>query len=106
MAMHGAVSYEAPPGAQTMDPYMHAGRERRFVSGNDLPATVRDLIGDGTARHITIIGDDATTRLEIPLTLSVDWEMMAPTLSAVEAIAPMAASFLLMIERRDGTGPA
>ena len=72
--------------------------QRIRVRGEELLGKVRELIHEGNARRIIIIGDDGTTLLEIPLTAGIVGTVMAPTLVAIGAIAALATNYTLLIE--------
>lgn len=72
--------------------------ERIRVRGEELLGKVRELIHEGNARRIIVIGDDGTTLLEIPLTAGIVGTVMAPALVAIGAIAALASNYTLLIE--------
>lgn len=76
-------------------------KERIRVRGEELLAKVRQLIHEGNARRIIVIGDDGTTLIEIPLTAGIVGTVMAPALVAVGAIAALATNYTLLIEARN-----
>jgi len=82
-------------------------KERIRVRGEELLGKVRELIHEGNARRIIVIGDDGTTLLEIPLTAGIVGTVMAPALVAVGAIAALASNYTLLIEaRKPGVTPS
>ena len=82
-------------------------KQRIRVRGEELLGKVRELIHEGNARRIIVIGDDGTTLLEIPLTAGIVGTVMAPALVAVGAIAALANNYTLLIEaRKPGVGPS
>ena len=72
--------------------------ERIRVRSEELLGKVRELIHEGNARRIIVIGDDGTTLLEIPLTAGIVGTVMAPALVAIGAIAALASNYTLLIE--------
>lgn len=68
------------------------------VRGEELLGKVRELIHEGNARRIIVIGDDGTTLLEIPLTAGIVGTVMAPALVAIGAIAALATNYTLLVE--------
>ena len=70
------------------------------VRGEELLAKVRQIIHEGNARRIIVIGDDGTTLLEIPLTAGIVGTVIAPALVAIGAIAALATNYTLLIEAR------
>ena len=81
-------------------------KQRVRVRGEELLAKVRELIHEGNARRIIVIGDDGTTLLEIPLTAGIVGTVMAPALVAVGAIAALATNYTLLIDARNPLTPA
>jgi hypothetical protein len=76
-------------------------KHRIRVRGEELLGKVRELIHEGNARRIIVIGDDGTTLLEIPLTAGIVGAVMAPALVAVGAIAALATNYTLLVEARN-----
>ena len=83
------------------EPSQPSRKERVHVRGEELLAKVRELIHEGNARRIIVIGDDGTSLLEIPLTAGIVGTVMAPALVAVGAIAALASNYTLLIEARN-----
>ena len=67
---------------------------------------MRELIHEGNSRRISVIGDNGTTLLEIPLTAGIIGTVMAPTLVAIGAIAALAKDYTLVIEARNPGVPS
>ena len=76
------------------------------VRGEELLGKVRELIHEGNSRRISVIGDNGTTLLEIPLTAGIIGTVMAPTLVAIGAIAALAKDYTLVIEARNPGVPS
>ena len=75
-------------------------RQQIRVRGEEMLAKVRELVHEGNARRIIVIGDDGTTLLEIPLTAGIVGTVMAPALVAIGAIAALATNYTLLVEAR------
>jgi hypothetical protein len=75
-------------------------KRRIRVRGEELLVKVRQIIHEGNARRIIVIGDDGTTLLEIPLTAGIVGTVIAPALVAIGAIAALATNYTLLIEAR------
>jgi hypothetical protein len=90
---------------ETTEPARETPTQRIRVRGEELLAKVRELIHEGNARRIIVIGDDGATLLEIPLTAGIVGTMMAPALVAVGAIAALATNYTLLIEARHAPSP-
>jgi hypothetical protein len=92
--------------ANVIEPPRGSRKQRIRVRGEELMGKVRELIHEGNARRIIVIGDDGTTLLEIPLTAGIVGTVMAPALVAVGAIAALANNYTLLIEaRKPGVTP-
>jgi hypothetical protein len=89
-----------PTVAEAPAPREKSARKRMVVRGEELLGKVRELIHEGNARRIIVIGDDGRTLLEIPLTAGIVGSVMAPALVAVGAIAALATNYTLLIEAR------
>jgi hypothetical protein len=96
-----------PTPANVIEPPRGSRKQRIRVRGEELMGKVRELIHEGNARRIIVIGDDGTTLLEIPLTAGIVGTVMAPALVAVGAIAALANNYTLLIEaRKPGVTPS
>ncbi|HOI28802.1 MAG TPA: DUF4342 domain-containing protein [Melioribacteraceae bacterium] len=71
------------------------------VKGKELIDKVEELIKEGNARRIIIKDDKGNTFIEIPVTIGVLGAMFAPILTAVGALAGMAANFTVEVIRKD-----
>ncbi|MFT4231966.1 MAG: DUF4342 domain-containing protein [Leucobacter sp.] len=73
------------------------------VKGDELMAKVRDLIEEGNARRLYIKRENGETIFEIPLTAGVAVTaasaVLAPILVAVGAVAALATSVTIGVER-------
>ena len=81
-------------------------KQKILVRGEELLGKVRELIHEGNSRRISVIGDNGTTLLEIPLTAGIIGTVMAPTLVAIGAIAALAKDYTLVIEARNPGVPS
>lgn len=75
-------------------------KERIKVSGEQLVDKTKELIHEGNVRRIIIKNADGDTVIEVPVTIGVVGAVVAPVLSAVGAIAVLASSWTIEIERR------
>lgn len=75
--------------------------EEISLSGEDLVATVKNLVHQGNIRRITIENKDGKTLLEIPLTLGVVGALLLPTLAALGALAAIVTECTIVVERID-----
>lgn len=73
--------------------------EELRISGEQLVATVKEIIRQGNVRRIGVRNRDGETLLEIPLTLGVVGALLLPTLAALGSIAALVAQCTLVIER-------
>jgi len=79
----------------------HGGTEEHRVSGEGLVAKVKELIHQGNIRRIIVKNDEGRSILEIPLTVGVVGAVMLPVMVALGAIAALAGSYTLLVEKRD-----
>ncbi|WP_053385381.1 DUF4342 domain-containing protein [Leucobacter celer] len=74
------------------------------VKGDELMAKVREIIEEGNARRLYIKRESGETLFEIPLTAGVAVTaasaVLAPILVAVGAVAALATSLTIGVERR------
>ena len=71
------------------------------MRGDTLLAKLKELVHEGDIRRITIKNEDGHTLIEIPLTLGVVGALLLPVWAAVGAIAALAASLTIVVERTD-----
>jgi hypothetical protein len=82
-----------------MDDHDGATEEVR-VSGEGLVAKVKELIHQGNVRRIIVKNDEGRSILEIPLTVGVVGAVLLPVMVALGAIAALAGSYTLVVEKR------
>jgi hypothetical protein len=71
---------------------------KHHVSGEELLAKVKELVHQGNVRRLTVVAEDGTSVLEIPLTAGVVGALVAPALVAIGAIAALAKNYTLVVE--------
>ncbi len=75
------------------------------VKGKELLKKIEDLVHEGNVLRIIIKDAEGKTYLEIPLTIGVIGALAAPVISAIGALAGMAAKFTIEVVRtEDGKG--
>lgn len=77
--------------------------EEHRVSGEGLVAKVKELVHQGNIRRITVKNDEGRSLLEIPLTVGVVGAVLLPALVAVGAIAALAGSYTLVVEKQEAS---
>jgi hypothetical protein len=75
--------------------------EELSVSGDDLLHEVKEIVHQGNIRRITIKNDEGVSLIEIPLTLGVVGAVLLPVWAAIGAIAALAVSYTIVIEKID-----
>jgi len=75
--------------------------ERFQVDAESLAEKVKELIHEGNVRRIIVKDSKDHTVLEVPVTLGVFGALMAPTITAVAALAAHSAQWTIEIERRE-----
>jgi len=71
------------------------------VKGQELIDKVEELIKEGNARRIIIKDEKGNAFIEIPVTIGVIGALFAPILTAVGALAGVAANFTVEVIRKD-----
>jgi hypothetical protein len=92
---------EEPPqdGRETEQP-----DESFEVRGEDLIATIKELVREGNIRRIIIENEKGETFVEIPLTIGVVGAVLLPVWAAIGAIAAVATRCTIKVERRGEPG--
>lgn len=75
-------------------------RERIKVTGEQLVEKTKELIHEGNVRRVIIKNAQGETVMEVPLTIGVIGAIAAPVLAAVGAIAALASSWTIEVERK------
>jgi hypothetical protein len=76
------------------------GRQEEFkLDGSKVVGKVKELIHEGNIRRIILKNEEGKTLIEIPLTLGVVGAAFLPVLAAVGAIAALAASMTIVVEK-------
>ncbi len=73
------------------------------LSGESLVSKLKELVHEGDIRRITIKNEEEHTLIEIPLTIGVVGALLLPVWAAIGAIAALAASLTIVVERTDTT---
>jgi hypothetical protein len=71
------------------------------LSGDSVLSKIKELVHEGNVHRVTIKNDDGHTLIEIPLTIGVVGALLLPVWAAIGAIAALAASLTIMVERTD-----
>jgi hypothetical protein len=84
----------------TMNDDKGKGRREEFkLDGGKVVDKIKELIHEGNIRRIILKNDEGRTLIEIPLTLGVVGAAFLPVLAAVGAIAALAASMTIVVEK-------
>jgi hypothetical protein len=75
--------------------------EEHRVSGEGLVAKVKELIHQGNIRRIIVKNEDGKAIFEIPLTMGVVGAVLLPVWVALGAIAALAGSYTLVVEKQE-----
>ncbi len=76
------------------------GRREEFkLDGGKVVEKIKELIHEGNIRRIILKNEEGRTLIEIPLTLGVVGAAFLPVLAAVGAIAALAASMTIVVEK-------
>ena len=71
------------------------------LSGDSVLDKIKELVHEGNVHRVTIKNDDGHTLIEIPLTIGVVGALLLPVWAAIGAIAALAASLTIVVERTD-----
>lgn len=71
------------------------------INGKDLLAKIEELIKEGNATRIIVKDDHGKTFLEIPVTVGVIGAMFAPIVTAVGALAGIAANYTVEVINKE-----
>lgn len=74
-------------------------REEFKLDGGKVVDKIKELIHQGNIRRIILKNEEGKTLIEIPLTLGVVGAAFLPVLAAVGAIAALAASMTIVVEK-------
>lgn len=77
--------------------------EEHKVPGEKLVERVKDLIREGNARRVIVKNEEGQTLIEIPLTFGVVGAVLIPVWVALGAIAALATSYTLVVEKKPPT---
>ena len=69
------------------------------LDGGKVLDKIKELIHQGNIRNIILKNEEGKTLIEIPLTLGVVGAAFLPVLAAVGAIAALAASMTIVVEK-------
>ncbi len=75
------------------------------VNGDQVVATIKDLVHEGNVRRIIIKNEQGQTLIEIPLTIGVVGAILLPVWAAIGAIAALAVHFTIVVEKVDDKTP-
>jgi hypothetical protein len=84
-----------------MDEKNKGRREEFKLDGSKVVDKVKELIHAGNIRRIILKNEEGKTLIEIPLTLGVVGAAFLPVLAAVGAIAALAASMTIVVEKME-----
>jgi hypothetical protein len=75
--------------------------EELTIRGEELIATVKELVHQGNIRRITIKNREGRVLIEVPLSLGVVGALLLPTLAALGALAAIVSECTMVVERVD-----
>ncbi len=75
------------------------------VIGSEILDKFKEILHEGNIRKIILKNDDGKTFLEIPLTIGVIGAAVAPLLAAIGAIAALASSMTIIVEKVEEEKP-
>jgi hypothetical protein len=75
--------------------------EELTIRGEELVATVKELVHQGNIRRITIKNREGRVLVEVPLSFGVVGALLLPTLAALGALAAIVTECTIVVERVD-----
>ena len=72
------------------------------LTGDQVLAKIRELLREGGIRRIILKNEEGRTLIEIPLLLGMVGALLLPVWAAVGAIAALATSCTIMVEKVEG----
>jgi hypothetical protein len=75
------------------------------VNGPEILNKFKEIIHEGNIRRISLKNEDGKTFMEIPLTVGILGAAFAPVLAAVGAIAALASSMTIVVEKTQDDKP-
>jgi hypothetical protein len=76
-------------------------KEEFQVTGEMLPAKIKELVHQGNVRRILIKNEEGRVIAEFPMSAGVVGAILLPIWAAIGAIAALAADLTIVVERRD-----
>jgi len=74
-------------------------QEEHCLTGEQLMQKIRELVHEGSVRHLILKDEHGHTLLEVPLTLGVVGALIAPVWAALGAIAALVTNVTLVVVR-------
>ncbi len=75
------------------------------VNGEQVVATIKELVHEGNVRKIILKDEQGHTLIEIPLSVGVVGAILLPVWAAIGAIAALAAHYTIVVEKVDEPKP-
>ena len=69
------------------------------VRGDDLAATIKELVHEGNIRRVAIKNEEGKTLIDLPLTIGVVCALVRPKLAALGAIAALVSHGTIVVEK-------
>ncbi len=73
------------------------------LSGDQVLSKIRELLHEGGIRRIILKNEEGRTLIEIPLLLGMVGALLLPVWAAVGAVAALATSCTIMVEKVEGS---
>lgn len=79
---------------------MANNKEQFKVQGEEIVKKIKELIKEGNVRRVIVRDEAGKVIMEFPLTVGVIGTVLAPLLAAAGALAALAASCTIEVERK------
>jgi hypothetical protein len=93
----------APPERQ-IEEHTSTKRTRRDeykVRGEKVVTKIREVLYEGTVRHVVIKNDEGKTLIEFPVSIGVAGAILVPVWAAIGALAALVTNCRIEVERAD-----
>ena len=74
-------------------------REEYRVTGDRVVSKLKELLHEGTVRHVVIKNEEGRTLIELPVTVGVAGALLLPVWAAVGAVAAVVTKCSIEVER-------
>lgn len=81
-----------------------ARREEYKVRGEKIVAKLKELLHEGSVRHVVIKNEEGKVLIEFPVTVGVAGALLIPVWAAIGALAALVSNCSIVVERENEAG--